>query len=85
MFADAEISPVAIDCLCPKKVGWIWRAVALKHFCRYKIAIILFYLQLLLFIIVRSGQTDPTDCGTHTYDAAARPLIAKTVANESKT
>ena len=34
---------------------------------------------------VRSGQTDPTDCGTHTYDAAARPLIAKTVANESKT
>ena len=72
-----------------KKFGWIWRAVALKHFCRYNS----YYFVVLTTVSiheyntnsVRSGQTDPNDCGTHTYDAAARLLIAKTVANESKT
>ena len=49
MFADAEISPVAIDCLCPKTVGWIWRAVAHEADSIVAIiAIILFYLQELL-------------------------------------
>ena len=53
MFADAEISPVAIDYLCPKTVGWIWRAVALKHFCRYNS----YYFVLLATVSIHIIQT----------------------------
>ena len=53
MFADAEISPVTIDYLCPKTVGWIWRALALKHFCRYNS----YYFVLLATISIHIIQT----------------------------
>ena len=53
MSADAEISPVALDCLCPKTVGWIWRTVALKHFCRYNS----YYFVLLTTVSIHIIQT----------------------------